>query len=429
MNKHFATSCRFLIPVFTTLFLTGNHLKAGEWPQFRGPTHDGVCSEKISTVWPSEGLKAIWKVPVTDGFSSFALGGGSAYTCEVKDVEGARQEVCIALDCKTGKELWSTALGIAKYDGGGENGAPGNSGGDGPRSTPSYSDGRVYAYSTRMLLKCLDAKTGNVIWSHDVIKDNAGRNIHWGNAASPLIDGGLIFLAGGGPGEALMALDKKDGNVKWKTADDGMTHSTPVIATILGQRQVIFFTQTGLVALKPENGSELWRFPFKFKGAIGISPVVAGDVVYCSEAYGIGSAACKIAKTGEVFSATQIWFEPANVLNSHWSTPVQTGGYLYGLFGQAKYAAAPLQCVEIATGKAVWSQSGFGPGGCVLIDGHILVLSDAGDLVLVEASPKAYKETARSHILAGKCWNGVAIENGLLYARSTKEATCVSIAP
>jgi outer membrane protein assembly factor BamB len=320
-------------------------------------------------------------------------------------------------------------LGIAKYDGGGDSGTFDNKGGDGPRSTPSYDNGKVYAYSSRMVLNCFNAADGKALWSVDMIKEHAGRNIHWESAASPLVEGNLVFIAGGGAGEALIAFDKNDGHVVWKGQDDGMTQSTPVAATILGARQVIFFTQSGLVSIAPTTGAVLWRYRFPYKTATAISPVVSGDMVYCSSAYGVGASACKIAKDGDKFNAAQMWFQPANIINNHWSTPVCSDGYIYGIFGQAKYGRAPLECVELATGKVVWSHDGFGPGGCTLVDGHVLVLSDSGDLVLVKATPTAYTEVARSHVLDGKCWNSAGISNGRIYARSTKQGVCVDVSP
>jgi outer membrane protein assembly factor BamB len=336
-------------------------------------------------------------------------------------VEGADQEVCVALDANSGRELWSTPLGAAHYDDGGNKGTPDNNGGDGPRSTPTYDDGKVYTYSSRMVLQCLDAGTGKQIWACNLIKEHAGRNIHWESAASPLIDGGLVFVAGGGAGQSLLAFDKHDGRVVWQGQDDKMTHSTPVAATLLGQRQIIFYTQSGLVSVVPQTGAVLWRYPMRFAGSAAISPVVSGDMVYCSAGYGIGSSVCRISKTADGFAATQVWHQPAEVIASHWSTPVCANGYLYGIFGQAKFGQAPLKCVEMATGRVLWSQDGFGPGGCTLVNGHVLVLSDAGDLVLVKATPTACTEVARSHVLAGKCWNYASISNGRIYARSTKE--------
>lgn len=402
---------------------------AADWTQFRGPNHDGNCTEHIATTWPGSGLRALWKVPLKDGFSAITVGDGKAFTQVLRNVDGAEQEVCVALDANSGKELWAKPLGVAKYDDGGNKGTRDNNGGDGPRSTPSYDSGKVYTYSSRMVLDCFDAASGKVIWAVNMIKAHGGRNIHWENASSPLVEGDLVLVAGGGPGEALIAFDKKDGHVVWKGQDDGMTQSTPIATTILGTRQAIFFTQSGLVSVAPKTGEVLWRFPFKYKTSTAISPVVSGDMVYCSAAYGVGSGACKLSKSGGKFTAAEAWFQPANVFASHWSTPVCADGYLYGIFGQSKFGAAPLKCVEMATGKVMWSQDGFGPGGCILVDGHVLVLSDAGDLVLVKASHDAYSETARCHVLSGKCWNCVGISNGRLYARSTKEGVCVDVSP
>jgi outer membrane protein assembly factor BamB len=407
--------------------LVPNGVKAGDWTQFRGPNHDGSSPEKILITWPPAGLRQIWKAPLQDGFGALTVGGGKAFTLVTREVDGADQEACVALDANSGRELWFAPLGIAKYDGGGNNGTPDNNGGDGPRSTPSYDDGKVYVYSSRMALLCLDAATGKQIWVCNMLKEHAGRNIHWESAASPLIDGDLVFIAGGGIGESLLAFNKRDGQVVWKGEDDKMTQSTPVAATILGERQIIFYTQNGLVSVVPKTGAVLWRYPFPYKTSAAISPVVSGDIVYCSEAYGIGASACRISKSADGFEATRLWFQPASVISSHWSTPVCAGGYIYGLFGQAKFGQAPLKCVEMATGQVMWSRDGFGPGGCTLVNGHVLVLSDAGDLALVKATPKAYTEVARSHILAGKCWNYASISNGRIYARSTKEGVSLDV--
>jgi outer membrane protein assembly factor BamB len=397
-------------------------LAAAEWPQYRGPNHDGTSTEKISTHWPEGGLHENWKTPLNNGFSSITLGGGKAYTLVTREIEGVPYEVVLALDAATGKELWMVSLCVAKYDGGGDSGTPDNKGGDGPRSTPTYDNGKVYAYSSQMLLKCVNADDGKDVWSCDLKKEHAGRNIRWESAASPLIEGDLVYVAGGGPGEALLAFDKTDGHVVWKAEDDKMTMSTPVAATILGERQIIFFTQKGLVSVVPKTGAVLWRYPFKFSTAAGISPVVSGDTVYCSMSYNVGASACKISKNADnTYTATQLWMVTDNKQTSHWSTPVAFNGYIYGIFDQAKFGAAPLKCVDLATGEVKWSQAGFGPGGVTLVDGNLMVLSDAGDLVLVKAAPEAYTELSRAHVLSGKCWNSVAISNGHIYARSTKE--------
>lgn len=417
--------------LFSALYVASSCLavRAGDWPQYRGPNHDGSSPEKILLQWPTNGLREVWKQPMTAGFSTITVAGGKAFTLVTREIDGAKQEVCLGLDPDTGKELWAVPLGIAKYDGGGGSGTPDNSGGDGPRSSASYDDGKVYVYSSRMVLRCLNAADGKEVWSSDLIADHGGKNIMWESAASPLVEGDLVYVACGAPGESLIAFNKQDGKVVWKGQDDGMTQSSPVAATILGERQIVFLTQKGLVSVLPKTGDVLWRLPFNFKSAAGASPVVSGDIVYCSITYNIGSRACKITKEDGKFTATQLWFKPGNSLANHWSTPVVVGGCLYGIFDQAKFGVAPLKCVDLATGEAKWTQSGFGMGGVTLVDGHLLVLSDAGDLVLIKPTPEAYTEISRDHVLAGKCWNCVSISNGRIYARSTKEGVCLDASP
>src|SRR5204863_3478785 len=148
-----------------------------------------------------------------NGFSSFTVAEGKAFTVVNRDLEGAPREVCVALDAQTGKEIWSAPVGVAVYDGGGDSGAANNKGGDGPRSTPSVLEGKVYVSNQLLVLRCLDAQTGKVLWTKDLMKEHAGRNIPWKNAASPVIDGNLLFIAGGGPGEPLLALNKDTGAV------------------------------------------------------------------------------------------------------------------------------------------------------------------------------------------------------------------------
>src|SRR5205814_493283 len=130
-------------------------------------------------------------------------------------------------------------------------------------------------------LACLNATTGKTVWSKDILSEYGGKNIDWQNAASPLIEGDLLFVAGGGPGQALLALDKKDGHVVWKGQDDRMTHATPIATTILGVRQVVFFTQKGLVSVVPTSGDVLWRYDFPYRTSTAASPVVCGNIVHC----------------------------------------------------------------------------------------------------------------------------------------------------
>lgn len=414
------------------LLAGGGISMAADWPQYRGPNLDGSSSEKLTTrKWPAKGPKELWRQETPNGFSSFAVAGGNAFTVVGPTMGGERREVAVAFDALTGKQKWRVVLGSGDYEhDGGNSGARGNDGGDGPRSTPTFNNGKVYVLSAQLLLICVDADSGKMIWRRDIMKDHAGVQIKWKSAASPVIDGDLLFVAGGGPGQAFMALNKNTGAVVWKGQDDLMTHSTPTVADIHGVRQVIFFSQTGLAALEAKSGKLLWRYGFDFKVSTAISPVVAGDIVYCSAGYGVGAGAAKISKNGSGFSATEIYRQRGDkLLANHWSTPVLHEGHLYGMFQFKKYGDGPIKCVDVKTGEIKWEQEGFGPGNVVLVDGRLLALSDSGDLHLIEATPAGYTEVAKAKILDGKCWSTPVISNGRVYARSTTEAVCVEISP
>lgn len=404
-------------------------LCAADWPQYRGPDQTSTSVENVNLNWTAGGPKVVWKIPTSTGFSSFALYGGKAFTQVVRNIDGKPREICVAIDAATGKELWFVDVGIGTFPAGGDSGAKDNRGGDGPRSTPTIHDGLVYVLTQDIVLHCLDAETGKQIWTLDVMKQHEGRNISWKSAASPVIDGDLVFLGGGGPGQSLLAVHKKSGKVVWKAQDELITHSTPMVTTILGQRQVIFFVQKGLLSVAAEDGRALWRFPFKFSVSTAITPVVSGDVVYCSAGYNVGGGACKITRNGDQFTATGLWKIPGDKqVPSHWSTPVCKDGYLYGMFSCKKYGVGPMKCVELATGKIQWEQPGFGAGNVILVNGKVLALSDAGQLVVVDTTPTAYKELARAKVLTGKCWSTPAVSNGRIYVRSTKEGICLDVA-
>jgi outer membrane protein assembly factor BamB len=401
---------------------------AGDWPQYRGPNHDGISPEKIAK-WADGGPKQVWKVPMNAGFSSITVAGNLAATLVTRDIDGAQREVLVALDAATGKELWAKPLTAAKYDGGGDSGTPDNKGGDGPRTTPTFDGGNIYALDAKLNLVCFDAKTGAQKWARDLMTEHKGKTPSWQNAASPVLEGELIYVAGGGADESLLAINKNDGKTVWKGESDAITHATPTIATIHGQRQVIFYTQKGLVACEPKTGKVLWRHAYKYNVSTAASPVVHEDIVYCSAGYGVGAGAAKVTKNGNEWSAAEIWRTTGNKLANHWSTPVLKDGYLYGMFQFKEYGTGALKCVDIKTGEEKWSQANFGPGNVTLVGDKIVALGDAGQLVLIQPSPDKYNELARFQALTGKCWSTPSIADGRIYVRSAKEGACFEVAP
>ena len=402
---------------------------AADWPQYRGPTHDGVTepAADLAARWPKGQPKVLWRKPAGNAFGSFAVAGGKAYLF----VERGGDEAVVALNPDTGNPIWATPVDKTIFEG---------QGGNGPRTTPAVDGDRVYVLGTYFKLACLNAADGKPVWRHDLVAEHAGPTDNaaikkWGNAASPLVVGDLVIVGGGGPGQAFLAFNKADGSLAWKSGSEQVTHATPTPATIHGVPQVIFFTTAGLVSVETRTGKELWRYKFPFRVSTASSPIVGGkdgDVVYCSAGYGVGAGACRVAKSGggaggDAFSATELWRAEGDKMN-HWTTPIHHDGHLYGIYGFKDYGNAPLQCLDIATGEEKWSQPGFGSGGgTILVGKHVLVQGDRGELTLVEATPAAYKQAGRFQVLGGKCWTMPVYANGRIYARSDKEAVCVEL--
>ena len=419
---------RFLI-AFLAGSLGGAALHALDWNQYRGLQSDNKTTETLAStdfLGKSKSLK--WKAPTPLGFSSFAVVGSKAYTMVAEeDEDGLMREVCIALDLQTGKRAWSAWLTVMDYkSGGGNAGTSDNKGGDGPRSTPSVFGDKVWVYDSDMNLHCLSAKDGKSLWKVRVLKDHGGANIKWKNASAPLVVDDLVIVYGGGQGQSFLAFDRESGKLAWKSGSETATHATPITATIHGVRQVIFFCASGLVSVDPKSGSELWRQKFPFKVSTAASPVVAGDLVYCSAGYGVGAGLYRIVKKGNRMSSEEVW-RKANDMFNHWSTPIYHEGHLYGMFGFKKYGQGPLQCIELESGEIKWSQDGYGPGNVILSGDKLIALSDIGELAVVAATPSKYTELSRSKVITGKCWSTPVFSNGLVLARSTKEAICLQV--
>ena len=221
---------------------------AADWPHWLGPKRNGSSPETgLHTTWPSTGPKVLWEATGGDGYSSVAVAGGRAITL----VQKGGKEIVLALDSAKGTELWETPLAAAYK----------NMYGNGPRSTPTIEGDSVYVTGVTGALACLGAKDGKIVWQHDLLKDFGAKNITWGLAASPTIEGDLVLAVPGGKGAGVAAFDKKTGKLVWKLGDDKAGYATPIGITIGGQRQLIFFTAPGLLAVSPA-GKELWRVPW-----------------------------------------------------------------------------------------------------------------------------------------------------------------------
>jgi outer membrane protein assembly factor BamB len=409
------------------------HLAAHDWPQYRGPGHDGVSTDRIVKQWTGAVTNPVWRAQFANGLSSIAVSGGKVFTQAKRSAGASDREFCLALNAVTGAELWATPLDEAIYDGG-----VGND--DGPRTTPSVEGDSAYVLTSYLKLYRLNVTNGAIIWQRDLRSLYGGDVIGWQNAASPLMGDGLIYVNANCGARSLMALRTSDGSEAWRAENEAMTHSTPVLADILGARQLIFATQSGLISLNPATGARFWKVPhpFSYSTSLGASPVVHQDMVFVSGAivgYQMGAATFRVGFSNNVWTATQLWAN-TTTLASHWMTPVCRDGYLYGLFGaNATYDSvrAQLKCVNLRTGAQQWSTNEFGRGGILLVDDRLLILTERGRLVLAQPNTNAYTQLASFqaipayHSDTNKCWNAPAVCDGRVYLRSTAQGACYDL--
>lgn len=389
--------------------------QAADWPQWRGPKRDGHApAGSILVANLPATAKVVWKTSAGPGLASPVVAGGTVIVFDA--AEG--KEVVRALDRGTGDEKWRTVVDETFHD---------SQGPDGPRGTPLIDGGRVYAVSCRGQLDCLDLNSGQKIWGANFSKDfgasfigekgNAPGASRHGNNGSPLIAGDRLFACVGSTnGAGIVCFDKASGKVIWKSQNDQAAYAPPVMLNLAGTDQLVCFVAEGLIGLSPADGQLLWRAPIKTAFARHVTaPVAHGDVVVVSS-HQAGIIGTRISRDGSGFKAEQAWLSKASAIN--FASPVQVAGHLYGVGPRKNFI-----CVEIETGKELWSKEGYFQtsadkawAGMVVLGKNILALTDGGLLVLFQANPQAFAEVATTQACALN-WCNPAYADGRLFIR------------
>ncbi|HVQ38408.1 MAG TPA: PQQ-binding-like beta-propeller repeat protein, partial [Pyrinomonadaceae bacterium] len=386
------------------------HASRNYWTSFRGPNRDGRYDEMaVLTQWPAAGLMPVWKQPIGVGFSSFVIADGRAHTIEQR----RGQELVTAYDLATGRELWKQGWNAVYSD----------STGDGPRATPTWDDGRLYALGATGELRCLDARTGAVVWGKNILADNGASNISWAMAGSPLVvDDKVIVQPGGTSGKSIVAYNKMTGAPVWKSQNDTAAYVSPMLMTLAGRRQIIAVTSTRVMGLEPADGSLLWSQSWDTDMGINVSQPIMVDKnrFFISAGYGKGAALVEVSGSGSSFAARTVW-ENINMKNK-FNSSVLHEGHIYGL------DEGILTCLDVNTGVRKWKGGRYGYGQVILAGGNLIVSSDSGELALVKATPQQYTEIARFAAITGKTWNYPAIAGGKLLIRNANEMAAYNIA-
>lgn len=388
-----------------------------DWPQWRGPDRNGISRETgLLKQWPKDGPKLVWQVnEIGDGFSSPSVVGTHIYLMSNRGMEN---EFVQALSTQDGKPVWETRVGNV----GNPNQAP-------PypkaRSTPTVDGDFIYALGSDGDLVCLETKSGKIRWQKNLRKDLAGQPHDWAYAESPLVDGDVLVVTPGGAQATLAALNKKTGEVIWKSAvpeGDPAGYASAIVVEGGGRKQYVQFLSKGMVGVDAKTGKFLWRYKDVAKGpAQAFTPVARDGYVY-GGALSIGGGLVRLKAVDSGVVAEQVYF--ARGLPNGFGGAVLVGDYLYG----TGIAGQSLEAVEFITGKVKWNAESIGSGSLAYADGHIYLHGENGDVALVEANPEAYREKGRftppnppkkkqAGQIAEKAFAYPVIANGRLYIR------------
>jgi outer membrane protein assembly factor BamB len=386
-------------------------LATAPWPGFYGPARDGRYAGTILTAWPARGLPEVWKRPVGGGYASMIVADGKVFTIEQR----RDQEALAAYTFASGREVWTSAWKASFKE---------SMGGDGPRATPAWDEGRVYVLGAEGEFRCVDGRTGAVIWRRNILEDNGASNLQWGMAASPLIVDDMVVVApGGSGGRSIVAYDKKTGERIWGALDDRGAYTAPMLAKLAGKRQIVAVTAVRAVGLNVEDGKLLWEFPWRTEYDVNSAlPIVVDDRrLILTAGYGHGAALVEITAQGETMSARQVWASQA--MKCKFNNAVLHQGVVYGL------DEGILAAMDVETGQRKWKGGRYGYGQLLLAGEHLVVSTETGDVALVRATPERHEEIAKFSAIEGKTWNVPAIADGFLLVRNTTEMACYRIAP
>ncbi|OQY30432.1 MAG: hypothetical protein B6244_00515 [Candidatus Cloacimonetes bacterium 4572_55] len=382
----------------------------GEWAQWRGPNRDGISQETgLLKSWPENGPKELWRIPLGKGFSGMSITKeGRLYT--MFSIEDDAFVGCF--DAASGKEIWRVPIGENFSD----------SHGDGPRGTPTVHDGVVYLFTAYAKVYALDAETGQELWTHDLATKFKAQIPRWGFSSSLLVEGDVILVETAGlDGHLFMGLDKKSGEIVWKSQNGVAGYSSPIGVTIGGVRQIIFFVGDKIMSISPTDGTLYWekKWETDYKCNIATPIFIPPNKIFISSGYGEGSAMFQVDVQGKNVTASSLW--ETKKMRNHMSSCVRYENYLYG------FDEKVLKCISVTDGKEKWKKKGFGKGSLVLADGLLIIFGDDGDLALAEVTPVEYREKSAVKVLDDLCWTRPSLADGKLYLRNMEEMVCLDI--
>ncbi len=366
-----------------------------DWPNFRGPNHDGISQETGLRVSGKEPLPLVWKRNLGSAFSSFAVVADRVYTCGTKSDE----QRLFCLQAEDGEIVWDVAI-EKTYE---------NTHGNGTRATPTVNDNRVYIQGAHGRLLCADAKSGKTVWTHSFHNPPT-----WGYAGSILVQGDLAIATGGQQEGTLVALDRRTGDFRWRCGTDPAGYATPYPFTFEGKHYVMGFSGESAIIADVVTGRLVLRIPWSTAWKVNAAaPIVRDHYLFLSSGYQTGCGLFRLSAEGDALSASPVW--QSRVLRNKFQSCIYNDGHLYSSDQRA------LKCVDFLTGKEAWSIARIQHGTLVAAADHLYLLTEQGSLQVAGVSPKGFEPKLTAEILSGRCWTVPVISGGRLFARSLEQ--------
>lgn len=386
--------------LFLTLFSTA--LSAADWPQWRGPTRDGVSTEKLAGTKVTKS----WEAEIGIGFASFTVADGRVYTTG----HANGKDTVFCLSAETGKPVWkheyAADLGDKYYEGG-------------TSATPTIESGKAYHLSRWGNLFCFDAATGRIVWEKNIQEETEADIPDWGFAGSPLVSGDLLIL---NVGKAGTAVEKATGKLVWKSDTDNAGYCTPYPITVNGKPQVVLSSGRAYKGVDPSNGKELWEHTWTTSyGVNAADPILSGTKLFISSGYNKGCALLDLASA----EPQELWRN--RLMKNQFNSSVLVEGHLYGIDGDFDKTAV-LKCLEFETGAEKWKETSVGFGALMVADGKLIIITDKGELVIAKASAAKFEVISRHQVLDGRCWSAPVLANGKVYVRNAAgKMVCLAV--
>lgn len=395
---------RTTIAATALLILCTSSVSAADWPNWRGPSHDGISPETgMKTAWSSN-PPILWESRIGSAFSGISCVGDRLYTCGTND----KQQTLLCLNADTGETIWQFPFEPEYRE---------RQGGDGTRGTPTIDGNRVYVQGADGRLVCCDAETGKLLWDRKFTAKP-----QWGYSGSVLIEGELGLLIGGNADGPLVAFDKLTGQVKWNLGSEPVGYSTPLPFELEGKRYVAAFLGKKMHVVDVAAGRDVWNMVWETSWDVNAAtPIYHDGRLFFSSGYKVGSILVKLSPSGGKLSSEAVW--QGKSIRAKFQTPVLYEGHMYVSDEQG------LRCVEFATGTEKWAKRGETNGTLVIAQGNLFLLTEGGRLQIAPATPSGYEPTTDVAILEGRCWTVPTLYRGRLYARNFDKIVCLNLMP